>query len=404
MTPQLSSGQFIGDALSGIGQGLLAYGAGGQARQQAGLIGAQGIQDAAARRQEAQYRAQQSQSLTQQLAQQQQQMQMQQQAMQQAGQQREAYKGLLGGQPIQGPTQSGAPLDMKSPVNPALSGLPPAIQQMLPAMDPDQGMSMIANLATAKPQSPTTVGGMQYDPTQKKFVPIPGYAEQASAIAAAGRAPQQAPSDVQEYQFAKSQGFPGSYMDYLGAKKGQGMSVTLPDGTVMQVGGTQKPVSESQAAAGSRATMIQDGVSKLQSLYNSPNISIPRSLGASVLDQFGPIGQAAGGALRSDDEQQWKAAQGAALEGLAAAVTGAGVTSGQFERYQSMLPQLTDKPETRKSKLAFANKFLQSQLTAAGPAGAALAKQIDAAPSASADQSATPTKVFKYNPATGKVE
>lgn len=387
MTPQLSSGQFIGDALSGIGQGLLAYGAGGQARQQAGLIGAQGIQDAAARRQEAQYRAQQSQSLTQQLAQQQQQMQMQQQAMQQAGQQREQYKSLLGGQPIQGPTQNGAPLNMKSPVNPTLSGLPPAIQQILPTMDPEQGTSLIAQLATQKPAAqPDKIQEYEY---AKKNGFQGSMLDYQTAVAAAGRAPQQAPGDIQEYNLAKSQGFKGTILDYQNAKKGQGMSVTLPDGTVMQVGGTQKPVSESQAAAGSRATMIQDGVSKLQSLYNSPNISIPRSLGASVLDQFGPIGQAAGGALRSDDEQQWKAAQGAALEGLAAAVTGAGVTSGQFERYQSMLPQLTDKPETRKSKLAFANKFLQSQLTAAGPAGAALAKQIDAAKPSTGSNSPT---------------
>jgi hypothetical protein len=41
---------------------------------------------------------------------------------------------------------------------------------------------------TPKPDKPTVAGGMVWDPAQRKFVQIEGYADQAAAIAAAGRA------------------------------------------------------------------------------------------------------------------------------------------------------------------------------------------------------------------------
>jgi len=44
--------------------------------------------------------------------------------------------------------------------------------------------------APGESKAPTTVGGMQYDPTNKSWVPIPGYTEQAARIAAAGRGPE----------------------------------------------------------------------------------------------------------------------------------------------------------------------------------------------------------------------
>lgn len=49
-----STGQFIGDALAGLGAGLLAYGGGGALRPQAGLIGLQTLQQAPQVRQERQ--------------------------------------------------------------------------------------------------------------------------------------------------------------------------------------------------------------------------------------------------------------------------------------------------------------------------------------------------------------
>lgn len=45
------------------------------------------------------------------------------------------------------------------------------------------------------------------------------------------------PSSVEEYEYAKQNGFPGSYIEFQQAKKGKGFSVTTADGTVVQMGG-----------------------------------------------------------------------------------------------------------------------------------------------------------------------
>jgi hypothetical protein len=193
--------------------------------------------------------------------------------------------------------------------------------------------------------------------------------------AAAGRAPTAADkptADIQEYQFAVSQGFKGSYMDYLASKKGQGMSVTLPDGTVMQVGGAVKPPNESQMNAASRAQLIQTGLTELEKLYDNPDIDAWRMAGAETLAKAGPMGGVAANKLKTDAEQQWAAAQSSALEGLAASVTGAGVSTDQFTRYTNMLPAITDKPETRKAKMKAANNYLKVLLKNAGAAGQAV--------------------------------
>lgn len=63
-------------------------------------------------------------------------------------------------------------------------------------LPPDQKLALLNGLAsysdvTKAAEAPKTVGGMQFDPVTKTYVPIPGYTEQASAIAAAGRAPAQ---------------------------------------------------------------------------------------------------------------------------------------------------------------------------------------------------------------------
>jgi len=42
---------------------------------------------------------------------------------------------------------------------------------------------------------------------------------------------------ITEYKFAKENGFPGTFIDFQQAKKGKGFSMTMPDGTVVQMGG-----------------------------------------------------------------------------------------------------------------------------------------------------------------------
>jgi hypothetical protein len=358
LTPQANTGQFLGDALSSLGAGLLAYGQGGNARNNAGLIGLQALQDASSKRQDQAYRALQTQSLTQQMALQQQAAERQQQLIDQANQQREAYKGLLGGQPIQGPTQSGAPLNMKSPVNPMLANLPAGVQATLPLMDPEQGTSLIAQLATQKPQAPTTVGGMQYDPAQKKFVPIPGYTEQAQAIAAAGRAPQQLPSDIQEYQYAKSQGYNGSYVDYV-KMRGQanqptfspvidtnGNIVGQKDNSSGKVEpypqGPSKAPTEVQAKSGGFFERMQNSEKIIQNLGNTGT-----SRTQDMLDQVPIIGNS----LISGDKQQLDQAERDFINAQLRQESGAAISPSEFDNARKQyFPQPGDTLQTIQQK------------------------------------------------------
>lgn len=52
--------------------------------------------------------------------------------------------------------------------------------------------------------------------------------------------PAKMPSAVQEYEYARGQGFGGSYLDFQNAKKGQGVTYTAPDGSIVQVGGARQ--------------------------------------------------------------------------------------------------------------------------------------------------------------------
>jgi hypothetical protein len=65
----------------------------------------------------------------------------------------------------------------------AIAHLPPE-QQDLARANPDAFLK-----PPSAPDAPKTAGGMYYDTEKKTFLPIPGYTEQAAAIAAAGRAP-----------------------------------------------------------------------------------------------------------------------------------------------------------------------------------------------------------------------
>jgi hypothetical protein len=118
-------------------------------------------------------------------------------------------------------------------------------------------------------------------------------------------------------------------------------------------------------------------MNKLSELYTNPDVGAWNMAAADTLNMFGPLGRVAGEKMRSSAEQKWAAAQASALEGLAASVTGAGVTQSQFDRYTSMLPSITDKDETvRNAKLQAANDFLTVTLTNAGAAGQALLKTM----------------------------
>jgi hypothetical protein len=75
--------------------------------------------------------------------------------------------------------------------NSLLAGVPQDILALASMADPDQGIKIIADYRASQGDALKTVGGMMWDPTAQTYKPIPGYTEQAAAIAAAGRPPQQ---------------------------------------------------------------------------------------------------------------------------------------------------------------------------------------------------------------------
>lgn len=69
-----------------------------------------------------------------------------------------------------------------------ISSLPPE-QQGMARLAPKEVIAQQLKQMYPDDNAPKTVGGMAWDPTTKTFAPIPGYTDQAKAIAEAGRAP-----------------------------------------------------------------------------------------------------------------------------------------------------------------------------------------------------------------------
>lgn len=152
-----------------------------------------------------------------------------------------------------------------------------------------------------------------------------------------------------------------------------GISYTMPDGTQIQIGGTGKggKINAEQGQAASRSTMIGDGLKSMENLISSPQVSPVRMALANSIGGSN-IGDLAATSMRTPQEQQLSAATDSALEGLASAVTGAGVTSDQFTRFKNMLPNAADASTTKDAKFDQAYNFLLTQTNIAGP----IAKQI----------------------------
>ena len=212
------------------------------------------------------------------------------------------------------------------------------------------------------------------------FNPITG--EQKEIGRGRAFAPQQGPQAPETIRLLQAAGIdPGSPegQAIIKQKLSGGNGITVydpatgqPITTIGGSGGVGK-LTEAQGQAASRAALIGEGLNTLNKLLLSPDVNPWRMEAANLV---GGISEAAGNKIRSEDEQRWNAAKSAALEGLASAVTGAGVTKDQFDRYSAMLPTPSDAPAVAQEKMAAANRFLQTQLLLAGPAGQAVAAQL----------------------------
>ncbi|MBP2564528.1 hypothetical protein J2766_001087 [Agrobacterium tumefaciens] len=131
-------------------------------------------------------------------------------------------------------------------------------------------------------------------------------------------------------------------------------------------GGVPK-MTETQSTAASRSTLMNTGLRGMNDALVSGNVSPLNMALADTAANAGPIGEWAANQMRTPEEQRFSASKSAALEGIASAVTGAGVTQDQFARFSNMLPSGGETPENQRFKMANAYEFLLTQTKIAGP-------------------------------------
>lgn len=151
------------------------------------------------------------------------------------------------------------------------------------------------------------------------------------------------PSAVQEYQFAVSQGFPGTFQDWEASKKG-GMSFqTNPDGTVtFQQGANIKPLTEGQSKDTVFATRAE-GSLPLIDKYGGALTSLGESVGGQT-----PV---VGNYLKSPEFQQAEQAGKEFLQAILRKDTGAAITPAETNEYGSVyLPRPGDSKELLEQK------------------------------------------------------
>jgi hypothetical protein len=162
--------------------------------------------------------------------------------------------------------------------------------------------------------------------------------------------------------------------------------------------------TQSEGQAASRSTLMKDALEGFEATMNSPNVSPGKMALADTVGAMGPVGAyIADSKIRSPDEQRFAVNKAGALEAMASAVTGAGVTKEQFDRFTTRLPTGNEDPQVRNEKLISAYKFLSTQATLSGPLGAELKAQLDQKIQSLSNPIQGP-KVLKFNPKTGRLE
>lgn len=208
------------------------------------------------------------------------------------------------------------------------------------------------------------------------------------------------PSAVQEYEYAKTQGFPGTFQDWEASKKG-GMSLTVDPATgqvSFQQGSNIKPMTEGQSKDTTFAVRAE-GALPLIDKYGDALTSLPESAAGSL-----PGG--VGNYLQSPEYQQAEQAGKEFLQAILRKDTGAAITKEETDEYGSVyLPRPGNSPELLAQKKASRTRALEA-LKAGMTPQAILAQEkalektnapAASAPAAPANGVARPTTDEEYN-------
>lgn len=147
------------------------------------------------------------------------------------------------------------------------------------------------------------------------------------------------PAAVQEYEYAKSQGFPGTFQDWEASKKG-GMSLQVDPATgavSFQQGGNIKPMTEAQSKDTTFATRAEGALPAVDK-FGDALTSFGESVGGNA-----PL---IGNYMKSPEYQQAEQAGKEFLQGILRKDTGAAITREETEEYGSVyLPRPGDSPQ-----------------------------------------------------------
>lgn len=176
------------------------------------------------------------------------------------------------------------------------------------------------------------------------------------------------PSGVQEYEYAKEQGFPGTFQDWEASKKG-GMSLQVDPATgavSFQQGGNMKPLTEGQSKDAVYSTRAEGALPIIDSMGDALT-SLPQAMGAGL-----PV---VGNYTKTKEYQQAEQAGNEFLQAILRKDTGAAITSQEMAEYGvTYLPRPGDEPEVLAQKKQSRRRALEA-IKAGMPPQAILAQE-----------------------------
>ena len=252
---------------------------------------------------------------------------------------RETFENRIAGATTMQPTRQGV-LDTQSNIDPALL----------------EGMSAQQVIGMA-PKTQQVVDQNAADRAVLDYLRVASPTEYAKLVA---KEPRALPSSVQEYQFAVSQGFKGTFADYQEQmNKSRATNINMPSGE--------------ERKAGFLANRVRFGLDQMSQVINknAPAAS-PEALPSLV--KWMTQSDFLSNSLTSPDRQRIEAAQLDILDAALTLGTGAAYTREQLEGYRkAYFPQLNDDKTTVADKQARLQNLLESAYITAGrsaPTGA----------------------------------
>lgn len=252
---------------------------------------------------------------------------------------RETFENRIAGATTMQPTRQGV-LDTQSNIDPSLL----------------EGMSAQQVIGMA-PKTQQVVDQNAADRAVLDYLRVASPTEYAKLVA---KEPRALPASVQEYQFAVSQGFKGTFADYQEQmNKSRATNINMPSGE--------------ERKAGFLANRVRFGLDQMSQVINknAPAAS-PEALPSLV--KWMTQSDFLSNSLTSPDRQRIEAAQLDILDAALTLGTGAAYTREQLEGYRkAYFPQLNDDKTTVADKQARLQNLLESAYITAGrsaPTGA----------------------------------